>query len=69
MTNIEKFDMLNDLLMEVQHKQSCYKDNRFTGNCTCDCKYTACTDSGDSFCIIDAILDETYRDFKLWETR
>lgn len=69
MTNTEKFDMVNDLLTEVQHMQSCYKNDRFTGNCNCDCRYMACTDSGDSFCMIDAILDEAYRDFGLWETK
>ena len=69
MTNTEKFDMVNDLLTEIQHKQSCYKNDRFTGNCNCDCRYMAYTDSGDSFCMIDAILDETYRDFGLWETK
>ena len=67
MTNTEKFDMVNDLLTEIQHMQSCYRNDRFTGNCNCDCRYMACTDSGDSFCMIDAILDETYRDFGLWE--
>ncbi len=67
MTNIEKFDMVNDLLIEIQHKQSCYKNDKFTGNCMCDCKYMACTDAGDSFCMIDAILDEVYRELRTKE--
>ena len=33
MTNTEKFDMVNDLLTEIQCKQPCYKNGNFTGNC------------------------------------
>ena len=68
MSNVEKFNTLNDLLIDIQHRQTCFNDGKFTGNCLSDCRYTACTDDGDSFCMIDAILDETYREFRLWET-
>ena len=66
MTNTEKFDMVNDLLTEIQHKQSCYKNGNFTGNCVYGCRYMACSIEGDEICMIDAILDEAYRDFGMW---
>lgn len=68
MTNTEKFDMVNDLLTEIQCKQPCYKNGNFTGNCGYGCRYLAYSEEGEEICMIDAMLDEAYRDFGMWRT-
>ena len=62
MTREEKFDIVNDLLLEIQHWQPCKHHA-----CNVDCKYMAYEESGDGFCMIDGILDEVYRELRTKE--
>ena len=62
MTREEKYNMLHDLLLEIQHWQPCKHHA-----CNIDCKYMAYEESGDGFCMIDGILDEVYRELRTKE--
>ena len=62
MTRTEKYDIVNDLLTEIQHWQPCKRHA-----CNVDCKYMAYEESGDGFCMIDGILDEVYRELRTKE--
>ena len=63
MTRVEKYNMLHDLLLEIQHWQPCKKHHA----CNINCKYMVYEEGGDSFCMIDGILDEVYRELRTKE--
>ena len=65
MTNLERFDVIEETLMNIQHRIGCYNGERYCG-CRGDCHYMAYDGVGDSYCTIDAMLDDVYKELELY---